>query len=217
MKRTLKVVMLAAMAVAAFGAISAAGAQAVQFHCSVENCTSTTKADGTAKNSHHVFIVTQGAVSAATTCSSLSGESTGNPKTSEELTLTNVVYSTCNVAGAPSTVKMNGCDYLFHSNGEVDVKCPEGKTIDIEVLETGCKFSIGSQNGLNKVSFTTIGATPNREVTVSTNVTGVTGTANGLCAAVGIASGPITGDYTTGNTIVTGETAGGVMADAWFE
>jgi hypothetical protein len=33
MKRTLKVVMLTAMAVAAFGAISAAGAQAAQFHC----------------------------------------------------------------------------------------------------------------------------------------------------------------------------------------
>jgi hypothetical protein len=48
-------------------------------------------------------------------------------------------------------------------------------------------------------------------------MTGVTGTANGKCAKVGIAEGAVTGDYTTGNTIVTGETSGGVMADAWFE
>jgi hypothetical protein len=217
MKRTLKVVMLAAMAVAAFGAISAAGAQAAQFHCSVENCTSTTKADGTAKNSHHVFIVTQGVASAATTCASLKGESTGNPQTTETMTLSNITYSECNVAGAPSTVKMNGCDYLFHSNGEVDVKCPEGSKIVIEVTETGCQFSIGAQNGLNKVSYATIGTAPNREVTVSTNVTGVAGSANAKCAGVGIAEGAVSGDYTTGNTIVTGETSGGVMADAWFE
>jgi hypothetical protein len=203
------------MAAVAMGV--AAGAQAAQFHCSVDNCTSTTKPDGTAKNSHHVVIFTQGAASAAFTCASLKGESTGNPKTSEELTLTNIVYLTCSFAGAPSTLKMNGCDYLFHSNGEVDIRCPEGKTMELETTETGCRLAVGSQNGLSKVSYTTIGTTPNREVTVSFNITGVTGTANGLCAAVGIASGAITGDYTTGNTIVTGETAGGVMADAWFE
>jgi hypothetical protein len=217
MKRKLKVVMLAAMAVAAFGVFNAAGAQAAQFHCSKEPCTATTKPDGTAKNSHHVFIVTQGIASAATTCSRLKGESTGNPMVSETMTLENIVYEECNVAGAPSTVKMNGCDYRFHSNGEVDVICPEGKTIDIEVLATGCKFSIGSQNGLKTVSYATIGTAPNREVTVSTNVTNVVGSANGLCAAVGIASGNITGDYTTGNTIVTGESASGEMGEAWFE
>jgi hypothetical protein len=114
-----------------------------------------------------VFIVTQGSSSAATTCASLTGESTENAKTTETMTLKTIVYAECNVAGAPSTVKMSGWAYVFHSNGVVDVVCSTGGKIDIEVTETGCVFSIGAQNGLNKVSYTTIGTAPNREVTVS--------------------------------------------------
>lgn len=216
MIRNLKVLLLAAMAVAAFGAFSVSGAQAAEFHCSVEPCSLTTKADGTAKNSHQVFIVTQGAKSAATTCNTISGESTGNAKTATSVTLTNVKYEGCNVAGAPSTVNMNGCHYKFNNTNTVNVICPAEKSIEITVTETGCAFKIGAQGPLAGIGYATIGTTPNREVTVSTNVTGITGTANNKCGSIEIAEGAVTGDYTTGNTIVTGESAGGVMADAWY-
>ena len=59
MIRNLKVLVAAAMALAAFGVFSASGAQAAEFHCSTEPCTGTLKPDETAgtKTSHHVFIV----------------------------------------------------------------------------------------------------------------------------------------------------------------
>jgi hypothetical protein len=212
------VLMLTVMAVAVVALATAADGRAAQLHCSVANCTYTTRSDGTVKNSHHVIIFTQGASSAALTCASLKGESTENAQTMETLTVKNIIYSECNFLGAPSSIiKMNGCDYLLHSNGELDIRCPEGKQMELESTETGCQFRIGAQRGLSKVSYSTIGTAPNREVTVSTNIAGIAGVANGKCAKFGFAEGAISGDYTTGNTVLTGETAAGVMADAWFE
>lgn len=208
---------LTALVMAAATMVVAAGAQAALFHCSTENCTYTTRTDGTTKNAHHVIIFTQSAASASFTCASLKSNSTGNPMTSETMTLESIVYSECNFAGGPSTLKMNGCNYLFHSNGEVDIKCPEGQAMVLEITETGCRVTIGSQNGLGKVSYKTIGTPPSREVTVSTNMTGIAGSVNANCAGLGFAQGALSGDYTTGNTILTGETSGGVIAEAWFE
>src|SRR4051795_12699309 len=113
MIRNLKVLIAGAMALAALGAVSASGAQAAEFHCSVSPCTLTPKADGTEKNSHHVFIVKQGAVSVATTCKTITGDATYVGETTSEITFTSVAYDNCTVAGAASTVKMNECDYLF--------------------------------------------------------------------------------------------------------
>jgi hypothetical protein len=215
MIRNLKVLLAAAMALTALGAVGASGAQAAEFHCSVSPCTGTTLPDGTAKNSHHVFIVTQGAVSAATTCNSLTGNSTITGNTTKEITLTSLVYAGCNVAGEPSTVETGKCDYLFTSDGTVHVKGCEGGAIKIVVTATGCTFTIGEQT-LGGITYTTIGTSPKREVTVSTNVTGIVGTANDSCTNLKINPGEITGDYTTGNTIVRGDAAGGAQADAWY-
>jgi hypothetical protein len=95
------------------------------------------------------------------------------------------------------------------------VLCPAGKAIEIKVPATGCTFTIGAQT-LGGINYANLGEAPNRTVTVSTNVTGIAGTANDSCTTLSINPGAITGDYTTGNTIVTGETSGGVMADAWY-
>jgi hypothetical protein len=214
MIRNLKVLLAAAMALMAFSAVSASGAQAAEFHCSVSPCQLTPLSDGTAKNSHHVFIVTQGAVSAATTCNSITGSSSISGNTTKEVTFSNIIYEGCNVAGEPSTVETGKCDYQFTSDGTVHIKACEGGAIKIVVTATGCTFTIGEQTA-GGITYTPIGTSPKREVTVSTNVTGITGTANDSCTNLKINPGAITGDYTTGNTRLTGE-SGTTQADAWY-
>src|SRR3954454_24254174 len=118
MSRNLKVLIAGAMALAALGAVSASGAQAAEFHCSVSPCTLTPKAEGTEKNSHHVFIVKQGAVSVSTTCKTITGDATYEGKTTSEITFTSIAYDNCTVAGEFSEVNMDGCDYLFTANGQ---------------------------------------------------------------------------------------------------
>ena len=69
------------------------------------------------------------------------------------------------------------------------------------------------------MGFHTNGAAPNREVTLEFNHVTIEGiTADGCATLIGsehIAG--LVGTYTTGNTLVTGETTAGVMAEAWFE
>lgn len=61
------------------------------------------------------------------------------------------VYSNCKAFGfASGTVDMNGCDFVLHSNGEVDIECPAGKSILVSA--GGCEADIGSQTGLNNVA-----------------------------------------------------------------
>jgi hypothetical protein len=68
MIRNLKILLAAAMALAALEAISASGAQAAEFHCTVEPCRVTLKPDGTGKTAHHVLVVRKGEASGSFTC-----------------------------------------------------------------------------------------------------------------------------------------------------
>jgi hypothetical protein len=111
---------------------------------------------------------------------------------------------------------MNGCDYLFTSNGEMHLKCPAGKKIEMIAPEIGCTISIGEQT-LTGASYKTIGTPPNREITLSIAIFNIAATANNKCEAFGIKEGAVVGEYTTGNTILTAHTESGVMAEAWFE
>jgi hypothetical protein len=55
-------------------------------------------------------------------------------------------------------------------------------------------------------------------VTVTSNVLGILTTANASCAALINPNQTLTGFFTTGNEIVTGETdPGEVMAESWCE
>jgi hypothetical protein len=232
MIRNLKVLFGAMLALAAFGVVSASGAQAAEFHCSVAPCTFRLNPDGEGKNAHHVFIIddlTTGE-SVSFTCPRLTGEGTTTTKTSSEITVTNLNYndevngSKCNVVnGAKINVDMMGCDYDFTAAGQVFVRCPEPRAsnrIRIEKTEGGaCTYEVPDQGPLGTVTYTTIGSEPNREVTVSTNVVGIqvsmTGTPAG-CLVKSL-SDNFEGRYTTGNTKVTAETdPGESMADGWW-
>jgi hypothetical protein len=242
MIRNLKVLIAAAMALMAFGALSAtAQAAEEKFHCSVEpNCRATLAPDGTAGTTaaHHVFVVKGltalgAAASASFTCDQLKGEATSAGKTATELTFTNLKYENaageakCKV-GASETVTVNftTCDYKFESkNGgastaAVNVECSnEAEPIDISIKGTLClQVKSFASTGLG---YKTLGTTP-RTVTATAKVALpnaaliLQNVGNANCAALGMAS--TTGaEYTTGNTIVTAETAEGGAAEAWFE
>jgi hypothetical protein len=227
MIRNLKVLIAAAMALAAFGAISASGAQAAEFHCEAAPCTINVLPDGTPeqpKTKHQVFIVKQGVNSVSTTCNTITGHGTSEVATFSTLTLTDIVYHGCNVAGEPSTVKMNKCEYDFTAGGIHDatpsVKCPAGKVIEIEVTKTGCLITIGSTEHLpggltfhdpetNKIQKDLVTA----EVTVTNIPTTVV---NNKCPAP-LKEGVATGEYTTGNVELTAQVEpSGAMTKFWW-
>ncbi len=227
MFRNLKILIAAAMALAAFGAIGVSGAQAAEFHCSVEPCTITVKPDGkpgpTGKTAHHVFIVKQGATSVSSTCQQASSHATAEEKEATELTFTNIVYSACNVAGEEATIKMNGCDYRSEVGGvhhaTVQIQCPAEKVIEIEAPAIGCKMTVGNTEVLGGGSTfkdAETGGVKKTEVTSETTVTNIPVTVvNNKCPE--LKEGAATGEITTANVELTAETdPGGVKASLWY-
>lgn len=221
MLRNLKILLAAAAALTALGAIGASGAQAAEFHCAVEPCRYTLKPDGTGKTAHQVMILENQSTSESVsfTCPTLSGEGTSNASTASELTLTNLAYQgECKGAGSISFEwSMNGCDYHLTASGQMTITCPEGEVIETQSA-TGCVYTIGPQGPLNGVSYHTIGTSPNREITMSMDIHGITMEALGTKAECLIdPDQDLELTYTTGNTILTAETHAGEMVDGWWE
>ncbi len=228
MIRNLKILIAAAMALAAFGVIGASSAQGAEFHCGAEPCMITVKPDGTpgptGKTAHHVFVFKQLASSVALTCQQASGHGTSATKTFKHLTLTKVLYSSCNVAGEAATVSMNGCEYSFDVGGVHDataqINCPVGKSIQIEVPATGCVITIGGTGvlggGLTFHDAETNG-TKKTEVTMEITLTEITATVNSKCPG-GLKEGVATCEYTTGNAELTAEKDGTeIHTNLWYE
>jgi len=219
MIRNLKVLLAAAMAVGVLGALSASGAQAAEFHCSVEPCRVTVKPDGTGKTAHQVITIKVGSQTFSTTCNTITGEGTSSTKTFKELTLTNIVGAECSIQGEAANLTMNGCHYLMKvtgaSTGSLTIICPAGKQIEAGTNGgSGCIYNIPAQGPLNGFKFHNNEA--KTEITVETSITGMAVTINNKC--YGIKEGPAEAEFTTGNTILTSETdPGGVMASLWWE
>ncbi len=214
MTRNLKILMLAAMAVAALSAVGASSAQAAEFHCSVEPCRITVTQDGTGKTAHQVFDVNLPKQILPITCKGVHAEATMTKKTEASLTIENIQYTECEFVGRPATVSMNGCDFLFTAAGQVQVKCPEGKQITFEA--EGCVVHVPAQGPLNGITYHNLPEGGGKvEVTTSAAVKGIQAVATGAgCPEVGESK---TGEYTTGNTIATGEqdNAAKVMEEFW--
>jgi hypothetical protein len=233
MIRNLKVLVAAAMALAAFGVFSASGAQAAEFHCSAEPCVGTLKPDETAgtKTAHHVFIVENSTTteSVSFTCNQLAGSTTVSiKKTTSSIEVGDIVgganalvYKECTVNGSiPVTVDMNGCKYNFTASGTVTITGCTNAAKQIEITYStaagACTQDVKEQGPLSTITYHNTATTP-RQVTVSTDVHPIAVTATGTAAACFInPNQTLTGTYTTGNTIVTGETAG-AQDDTWWE
>jgi len=228
MARNLKALLAAALALTALGAIVSSAHAADEFHCSVNPCRGTLATDGTGKAAHHVWIMENEATteSVSFTCESLRGdlEFTGGAATN--VRLTGVSVDNCTVNGSAGVVvDINGCEYIAAGiggrtdAGEVSVVCPTGKKE--EITYNGCVVSITGGFSSKGIGYTTSGTTPNREITVTVNhavipASNISFSGTKAQCLFNPAQNVIA-TYTTGNTLITGETTAGAMADAWYE
>jgi hypothetical protein len=217
MIRNLKVLLAAAMALAAIGAFSASAAQAhtpAQFHCHVAPCAVTVlpHLTGTGATKHHVLVLKDKTQTLSFTCNTLNGYATQNTKTSTTLTVTSIVYAGCSGVGQPVEVRMNACHYDITAAGGLAIQCPAGKSIEIELVESKCIVTIGNQvlNGIGFASEGVTNAVPPQTttaVTTTAKVPGIAVTLHGTPAQCILnPEPPITAEYTTGNTTITGFT-----------
>jgi hypothetical protein len=111
-------------------------------------------------------------------CTTLKATGTQSGKTTEAITV-EPTFSNCETfAGAATTVTWNGCKYAWHlakgnTTGSADIECAVGKVIEIEVGNI-CKWTVGTQTGLNSVSYKTLGSGSTRERFVTVHLKGIT-------------------------------------------
>ena len=118
-------------------------------------------------------------------------------------------YTNCKAFGFLSaTVAMNGCDFVFHSNGEVDVECPTGK--NIVITASSCEVDVGTQTGLESVALSNNG----NHIDAQANVGEITAnvTKDGfLCPLNG--TGHKAATYTQGEAVTVIPVSGGTNLD----
>ena len=119
------------------------------------------------------------------------------------------VYSNCKAFGFTSaTVHMNGCDFVLHSNGAVDIECPTGKSIFIS--SGPCAADIGTQTGLSNVALSNNGKHMDLQFTVIAVTVNVT-TDDFLCPFKG--TGHKGGVISQKVTVTTKPVSGGTDTD----
>ena len=237
MIRSLKVLIAAAMALTALGAISATGAHAAEekWHCSVKPCTLTLAKDGTTTKAHHVFVVKGESLEGVPgstdtfTCESLSGEFTSAEKTLTSATFKNLKYNTCKISGSVFTVDMNSCTYKFNSTGggtaagsEVHLEC--------EKAGDGIVLTFSGVECVKVTPLTTTGikyhdaGTTKEVMTAEVSNIPVPKAAVELLNIGSIGCEPVNlktveeAKYITGNTNVTAEPDScAISASVWFE
>jgi len=227
MIRNLKVLLAAALALAAVGAFAASAHAADEFICGVSPCRGKVNKDGTGATAHQVFIIENTVPeSVSITCEELRG-------TGELVSGTNFLlgwsrpteereaYRNCTANGSPGVVvHMNDCKYRFTAGAagttkeaEVHIECPVGESIEITIGAT-CIYRIGTQTVGGSAEKGGVGFhTSGEEITVETNIKRIAVTAAGSACPV---IGTLTGRYTTGNALLTGENSSGVMTTASF-
>jgi hypothetical protein len=230
MIRNLKVMLLAALAVTAFGVFAASAAQAAQFTAPLAGAGATTTIkpakDGTGKTSHHVFDIGNTATTSnvSFTCEEITGTGTAVGPASEEVLFTTPGYNTCNAGGQAVTVQNTGCNFRFTASGllhivsEAGHNCAHGAE-PIDITFAGCKVEVGAQtiegikyHNLNAAG-TTVGSGEGSKVTIEPVInTKIVYNAKGANCEYGTTSN---GTYTTGNTIVTGEREGKAVEVRW--
>lgn len=202
MHRHFKFLLLAALAL---GLIASIPAQAAVFtNVNGGNTIITGSSDGAGtKTGHHVMnLPGNGTV----TCNSINLQGTASNKEFAEMTMT-VVYTGCNFLGQVATINMRGCDYLFRANGGFKIASKVEKNCATEPMEisvSGCTVTLGEQEFASGLVYHPLGA---EEATMEMKLTKIVGNAVGVACPVPGAFA--NGEYTTGNTIFTGESDDG--------
>jgi hypothetical protein len=181
MTRNLKALGLALVAVFAMSAVAAANASATSATFSWgEGATKImTAADPTSPSQE--LTITPGAITSSFTCDEVSGSATISGSGASSITGQNISYSdsgttpekeVCtgkvNGIAVKTPIKFNGCDYNFIAGttvgelaegiaeGTIEIKCPEGKVIEISAA--GCLAKISPQI-IGRVLWTTVKTT----------------------------------------------------------
>ena len=119
-------------------------------------------------------------------------------------------YSECSFFGVAVAVSMNGCKYQLFASF-LDIVCEgEGTAITFKatVLGASCEVRIGEQLGVGIVSLFNLGSGTTREITLNFLAGGIKYNSTGsLCGKTGSQSD---GSYTTGPTIIRGESDPGL-------
>jgi hypothetical protein len=160
MIRKLKTLGIAVVAVLAMSAVVASAASAANFTAS----SYPTGASATSAAGNDDFKTEAGSIECH---GAFSVASISEP--TENVTVT-PTYKDCTAFGGfvSASVNMNGCDYVFHVNGVVDIECPAGKAI---VITAGaCEIDVPEQTGLKSVSLSNVG----NHINVKAGVSGIT-------------------------------------------
>jgi len=210
MKRRLKGLGLAMLAVLAMGSVAAQGAQGATPGLLTAEAYPATLS-GTQLNTH-IFTLTGLGTAFECEVTKLSGSLASPGSSTVTVTPT---YEKCKWFGQSLTYDVEGCDFLIHigetsgSNysGTTDIVCPVGKVIKLTsgIVGNRCEIQIGPQTGLGKVEGINK-AGPPKDVELKLSLTGITYKVTkdeGVCALSKVGETFKDGDY-SGNVTLTG-------------
>ena len=200
MLRHFRLLLLAALTMGLIASVSAHAA--VFTNVNGGNTIITGSSDGTGATGHHVMNFPGIGV---LTCNSINLQGTASNKEFAEMTMT-VGYAGCTFLGKLATVNMQGCDYLFRANGGFKIASAVEKncaTEPMEITGTGCTITLGEQEFASGLTYHPHAA---EEATMEMKLTKISGKASAGCPVPGNFAN---GEYTTGNTIFTGESDDG--------
>jgi hypothetical protein len=185
--------LLIGLVVAAFGAVNASVAAAVEFHSEAEHTLISGTQKGIAK-----YTTTAGEV----TCESASYTGTAISKTVSSIRLAGTV-SGCHIiifgSTISATVSQNGCEGIAFANGEGELVCPEGK--NVVVTAAGCTITVPPQKNKGG-SFTNV----ENHVLAKGNASGIKYSHSGFTCGTGSGTnGTITGETTVKATDTSGK------------
>jgi hypothetical protein len=117
-------------------------------------------------------------------------------------------YTECQSFGFLSaTVTMNGCDYVYHSDGGMDIECPAGQAMT--VVSSTCEVKFGTQTGLKSIAFNNSGT----GFTAKANVGGIayTVTKDGFLCPFGGTGAKTGGGFSQNAAILFSSTNGATI------
>jgi hypothetical protein len=220
MKRNLKALGLALVAVFALSVVAASAASAAgeKFHAAVEPSVVTANNEG---EGNHVFAA--GGTEVKCTTAKFAGTATAKTATSQTVHPT---YSGCTFLGETATIDTAGCNYILYSevpaggDAKVEIECSGSN--QIKVTAPGCTLSFGSQVTVGGATYANLATNPKTTTVKST--TKATFTKSGaLCFLVSGNEGTYTGSVITktyedkGGPTKEDEFTEGAQVDGWWE
>jgi hypothetical protein len=184
----------------AVGAITAQAAPAAQFHSEVEPT-----ALKLSSTSVHAIKTTAFEFK----CESTSFEGSQATKTAASITVTSF-YSQCaafsQFGKSQVTISFNGCDHRLFANGEYQIECPAGKSIELAM--PGCVLKIPAQT-LAGLGYANNG----KHIDVTWNVSGLSYSHSGFLCGTGSGTD---GTY-SGTATAVGKNSKGEVVKYWWE